>query len=112
MQLLSVSTLQIILIVVIYFLKNKLAGLSALFEEAGQCMMNLPGLLIAPLLAFLVLIAFLSFWVAVIICLATASSPGQSPIAPFDNSKAHQQPLPANALFVSNSTDVNDLRRK
>lgn len=74
--------------------------------------MNLPGLLIAPLLAFLVLIAFLSFWVAVIICLATASSPGQSPIAPFDNSKAHQQPLPANALFVSNSTDVNDLRRK
>lgn len=100
----------IILIVVIYFLKNKLAGLSALFEEAGQCMMNLPGLLIAPLLAFLVLIAFLSFWVAVIICLATASSPGQSPIAPFDNSKAHQQPLPANALFVSNSTDVNDLR--
>ncbi|BFF97733.1 CTL-like protein 1 [Drosophila madeirensis] len=100
----------IILLVVIYFLKNKLAGLSALFEEAGQCMMNLPGLLIAPLLAFVVLIAFLSFWVAVVICLATASSPGQSPIAPFDNTAAHQQPLPPNALFVSNNTSLTDQR--
>ncbi|KAH8240240.1 hypothetical protein KR032_012388 [Drosophila birchii] len=98
----------IILIVIIYFLKNKLAGLSALFEEAGQCMMNLPGLLIAPLLAFIVLIAFLSFWVVVVICLATASSPGQSPIAPFDNSAAHQQPLPTNAVFLANNTSANN----
>uniref|UniRef100_A0A6P4FXR8 Choline transporter-like protein n=1 Tax=Drosophila rhopaloa TaxID=1041015 RepID=A0A6P4FXR8_DRORH len=100
----------IILVVVIYFLKNKLSGLSALFEEAGQCMMNLPGLLIAPLIAFIVLIAFLSFWVAVVICLATASSPGQSPIAPFDNSKAHQQPLPTNSLFLPNNTNADDIR--
>ncbi|XP_017107767.2 choline transporter-like 1 [Drosophila bipectinata] len=100
----------IILVVVIYFLKNKLSGLSALFEEAGQCMMNLPGLLIAPLLAFVVLTAFLSFWVAVVICLATASSPGQSPIALFDNTAAQKQPLPANAVFVANNSSLNDGR--
>ncbi|XP_037933958.1 choline transporter-like 1 [Teleopsis dalmanni] len=81
----------IILIVIIYFLKNKLSGLSALFEEAGECMMSLPGLLIAPLLAFIALAVFLSFWVLVVLCIATASEPGQSPIQPFDNSVTHQQ---------------------
>lgn len=74
--------------------------------------MNLPGLLIAPLLAFLVLVAFLSFWVAVVICLATASSPGQSPIALFDNTAAQKQPLPANAVFVANNSSLNDGRSK
>ncbi|XP_068158543.1 choline transporter-like 1 [Drosophila tropicalis] len=82
----------IILVIIIYFIKSKLSGMTALFEEAGECMMNLPGLLIAPLLAFIVLVVFLSFWVVVVICLATASFPGQSPIAIFDNTASLQQP--------------------
>lgn len=80
----------IILIVIIYYLKNKLSGLAALFEESGKCMMNLPGLMIAPLLAFVVLALFLAFWVLVVICIATASAPGdKKPFAPFDNTAAH-----------------------
>ncbi|KAM7357809.1 choline transporter-like protein 1 [Cochliomyia hominivorax] len=80
----------IILIVIIYYLKNKLSGLSALFEESGKCMMNLPGLIIAPLLAFLVLAIFLAFWVLVVICIATASAPGdKNPFAPLDNTHKH-----------------------
>ncbi|KAL9903511.1 choline transporter-like 1 isoform X2 [Glossina fuscipes] len=92
----------IILLVIIYYLKNKLSGLSALFEEAGQCMMNLPGLLIAPLLAFVVLALFLAFWVLVVMCIATASAPGQSPIAPFDNTAAQAT---STSVTIKNNTD-------
>ncbi|XP_034481888.1 CTL-like protein 1 [Drosophila innubila] len=95
----------IILLIIIYFLKNKLSGLSALFEEAGICMMNLPGLLVAPLLAFLVLIAFLAFWVVVVICLATASTPGDSPLALFHGTAGHEpQALPTNVAQLVNQT--------
>ncbi|XP_036220296.2 choline transporter-like 1 [Bactrocera oleae] len=97
----------IVLVVIIYFLKNKLSGLSALFEEAGICMMNLPGLLIAPLLAFAALALFLVFWVLVVVCIATASAPGQSPIAPFDNTAAHQQPFPTDITPPKNTTDAS-----
>ncbi|XP_017469747.1 PREDICTED: CTL-like protein 1 [Rhagoletis zephyria] len=97
----------IVLVVIIYFLKNKLSGLSSLFEEAGVCMMNLPGLLIAPLLAFTVLAVFLAFWVLVVICIATASAPGQSPIAPFDNTAAHQQPSLTDIAPPKNTSEVN-----
>ncbi|XP_060655120.1 choline transporter-like 1 [Drosophila nasuta] len=100
----------IILLVIIYFLKNKLSGLSALFEEAGVCMMNLPGLLIAPLLAFIVLIAFLSFWVMVVICLVTATTPDESPLAPFHGNAGFQQ-LPATAgQFLNQTAAANDQR--
>lgn len=71
-------------------MKNKLSGLAALFEESGKCMMSLPGLMIAPLIAFLVLALFLAFWVLVVICIATASAPGdKNPFAPLDNTAAH-----------------------
>lgn len=107
---LPILPLQIILLVIIYFLKNKLSGLSALFEEAGVCMMNLPGLLIAPLLAFIVLITFLTFWVVVVICLVTATKPDESPLAPFHGNAGHQ-PLPANAvLLLNNNTSLTDER--
>lgn len=108
--LLTPFSLQIILLVVIYFLKNKLSGLSALFEEAGVCMMNLPGLLIAPLLAFIVLIAFLAFWVVVVICLVTATKPDESPLAPFHGNAGHQ-PLPVNALLLLNQTTLGSDQR-
>lgn len=76
---------KVLILFIVYFLKSKLSGLSALFEEAGQCMINLPGLLLAPLIALIVLIGFLAFWVLVVICIATASAPGQNPIGPFDS---------------------------
>lgn len=92
------------MLIIIYYLKGKLSGLSALFEEAGECMMELPGLMIAPLLAVIVLAIFLAFWVLVVVCLVTASAPGQSPMAPFDNSAAHQQ-IPTGGLVERNNTD-------
>lgn len=53
--------------------------MAALFEEAGVCMLNLPGLAGPPLLAFIGLFIFLVFWAYVIICIATANYPGMTP---------------------------------
>ncbi|XP_050090154.1 choline transporter-like 1 [Anopheles aquasalis] len=78
----AATCIMIILLVVIYYLREKLTGLAALFEEAGKCMLQLPGLAGPPLLAFLSLAIFLAFWVAVVICLATANLPGEKPLLP------------------------------
>ncbi|XP_055912747.1 choline transporter-like 1 [Eupeodes corollae] len=83
----------VILIVIVYFLKNKLAGLAALFEEAGVCMLELPGLMIAPLIAFVVLIAFLTFWIYVVMCIATANSPESRFLDPNANVIHHNTTL-------------------
>uniref|UniRef100_A0A182U3T8 Choline transporter-like protein n=1 Tax=Anopheles melas TaxID=34690 RepID=A0A182U3T8_9DIPT len=78
----AATCIMIILLVVIYYLREKLTGLAALFEEAGKCMLQLPGLAGPPLLAFLALSVFLAFWVVVVVCLATANYPGVKPLLP------------------------------
>lgn len=83
----------VILIVIVYYLKNKLSGLAALFEEAGVCMLELPGLLVAPLIAFVVLIAFLTFWIYVVMCIATANSPDSTMLDPDANIIHHNTTL-------------------
>lgn len=70
-----ISCFQIFLIVIIFFLRSKIGGLAALFEEAGRCMLSLPGLAGPPVLAFIAIILFFTFWLTVIICLATANYP-------------------------------------
>ncbi|XP_052860619.1 choline transporter-like 1 isoform X2 [Anopheles cruzii] len=76
----AATFIMIILLVLVYYLREKLTGLAALFEEAGKCMLQLPGLAGPPLLAFLALVVFLAFWVSVVICLATANYPGLKPL--------------------------------
>lgn len=57
-----------------------MSGLAALFEEAGKCMFELPGISGPPLLAFIALAIFLAFWVGVVVCLITANFPGMEPL--------------------------------
>lgn len=47
--------------------------MTALFKESAKCLAELPGLFFQPLLTFTALILFFTFWVTVILCLATAS---------------------------------------
>jgi solute carrier family 44 (choline transporter-like protein), member 1 len=70
----------IVLLVVIYFMSSKFAGLAALFEEAGKCMYSIPQIFGPPLIAFICLIIFLAFWVSVVVCLSTAAVPGIKPL--------------------------------
>lgn len=93
----------IFLLIVIFFLRTQLSGLAALFEEAGKCMMDLQGLFLPPILAFLALAVFLTFWVIVVICLATASYPGENSFLPFADITVHNET--ATAPFHKNSTD-------
>ncbi|EDS37715.1 conserved hypothetical protein [Culex quinquefasciatus] len=89
------TCIMIILLVIIYYLREKLSGLAALFEEAGKCMIELPGLAGPPLLACIALAIFLTFWVVVIVCLATSNYPNVRPLLPFTQLKEN----PANASF-------------
>lgn len=84
-----VTILMICLLVILYFMRTKIGGLAALFEEAGNCMLSLPGLAIPPILAFGVLVIFLAFWVVVVICLATSSYPKMESVADLQNAVAH-----------------------
>lgn len=70
----------IILLIVIYFMSSKFAGLAALFEEAGKCMYSIPQISGPPILAVIVLGLFLTFWVYVVVCLSTATVPGFKPL--------------------------------
>lgn len=63
-------------------MRKRLSGLAALFEEASKCMLSMPGLIGPSLIAVVVLALFLSFWVAVVVCLATANYPGMKPLLP------------------------------
>lgn len=64
----------------IYFLSSKFSGLAALFEEAGKCMYSIPQIFGPPILATIALAIFITFWISVIVCLATANVPGLKPL--------------------------------
>lgn len=70
----------IVLLVIIYFMSSKFSGLAALFEEAGKCIYSIPQIFGPPILAFIAQALFLAFWVAVIVCLSTATIPGIKPL--------------------------------
>lgn len=74
--------IQILVITIVCLIRKKLSGLAALFEEASNCMMDMPSLVIPSILASIVYALFLTFWVAVVVCLATAQYPGSKPLIP------------------------------
>lgn len=79
------TIVMIVLLFVIYLMSSKFSGLAALFEAAGKCMFSIPQIFGPPLLAFIALVIFIAFWVAVVVCLATASIPGFKPILDVTN---------------------------
>lgn len=81
--------------------------MAALFEEASKCMLSLPGLAGPPILAVIALAIFLTFWIIVVICLATANYPGMKPLIPY----AQLQPIEGNVSMpkgiLKNNTGVD-----
>lgn len=98
----------IILLVVIYFMSSKFAGLAALFEEAGKCMYSIPQIFGPPLLAFLALVLFLAFWVSVVVCLATATVPGFKPL--IDVAQLTSAPSSASQVSGGSGSSVGGVR--
>lgn len=81
----------IFLLMVIFFMRTQFSGLAALFEEAGKCMLSLPGLFLPSLLSIVALGLFLAFWVWIILGLATASYPGQNTFLPYASLTVHNE---------------------
>lgn len=98
------TIVMITIIVLIFVIKDKLKGLAALFEEAGKCMLQLPGLACPPFWAFIGLLLYIVFWLTVVICLASANYPFQKPIVPLAEAK--------DVLFTGSSTSVTPLREQ
>lgn len=89
-------------------LRKKLSGMAALFEEASNCMLEMPSLVLPSVLASILLSLFLAFWVAVVVCLATANYPGMKPFlkqTPSNITELSAAPVPP--LRVRNNTDVD-----
>jgi solute carrier family 44 protein 1 (choline transporter-like protein) len=86
------TIVMIILLVIIYFMRSKFAGLAALFEEAGKCMYDLPGLVLPLFLTVVALIIFILFWTYVVTCLATAKVPVQKNVLELDFSTPRYGP--------------------
>lgn len=103
------SVITIIVFIAIYLVRPKLRGLAALFEEASKCMLAMPGLSGPPVLAVIAIAIFLTFWVAVVICLATANYPGVNPLITIQNNGSDgidlkERPIQTNLL--KNASDL------
>jgi len=55
-----------------------------LFKETSKCIAHLPGLFLQPLITFIFLIGFFTFWIIVILCLATSYYPGTTGVTSQD----------------------------
>lgn len=85
-----------------------MSGLAALFEEASKCMLTMPSLILPSLLAIILLALFLTFWVAVIVCLATANYPGKNQL--FKQTPSNETELNAvsrSTIFHKNNTEAD-----
>ncbi|XP_066582960.1 choline transporter-like 1 [Prorops nasuta] len=75
----------ILLFLIIILRKYSLKRMTALFKDSAKCLAELPGLFFQPILTFTALILFYSFWVMIVLCLATASHPGTKYVQMYKN---------------------------
>jgi len=66
------TIITVILVLICLVMRKRVKLVAALFNEAAACIRAMPGLLFQPFWTFLVLAAFVVFWLAVILALATA----------------------------------------
>ncbi|XP_039296274.1 choline transporter-like 1 [Nilaparvata lugens] len=77
------SVITAVIVLLVCSMRRNLSFLADLFKEASECLSALPSLYLQPILSFVLLLLFYSFWVLVVVCLATANYPGIRPIRPF-----------------------------
>ncbi|XP_064625712.1 choline transporter-like protein 1 [Lineus longissimus] len=69
------TILTVVLLLIIIVMRKRVALAVSLFNEAGRCLSDIPCLLFQPLFTFLILIAFLIYWVIVLAFISTADYP-------------------------------------
>ncbi|XP_001604227.1 CTL-like protein 1 [Nasonia vitripennis] len=78
------TVITIILFFLICFIRKRISFMAALFRESAKCLADLPGLFFQPLLTFFALLVFFTFWITVILCLATANYPSTKSVNSID----------------------------
>ncbi|XP_074110569.1 choline transporter-like protein 1 isoform X2 [Cotesia typhae] len=74
------TVITIVIISLVCVLRRRISFMGVLFKESAKCLAELPGLFFQPLLTFCALLVFFSFWVTIIICLATSNHPANKSI--------------------------------
>lgn len=89
-------------------IRKKLSGLAALFEEASNCMLEMPGLVLPSIIASVLLALFLSFWIAVVVCLATANMPNSKSLFKHTTGNITEfASIPLPSLPIRNNTGID-----
>ncbi|GFU26037.1 CTL-like protein 1 [Nephila pilipes] len=65
----------VILLLIVIVMRKRVNIVVLLFVESAQCIKSMPFLLIQPIFTFLALACFISFWIFVLVALATAYYP-------------------------------------
>lgn len=73
-------------------------------------MLSLPGLIFPPLLAFIALASFLAFWLAVVLCLATAKYPGMEPLIKLTPGDSKELEVAATTPTIIKNNDQADYK--
>ncbi|XP_029154724.1 CTL-like protein 1 isoform X2 [Nylanderia fulva] len=79
------TIITIILLFLSLILRKRISFMTALFKESAKCLKELPGLFFEPALTFISLIIFFTFWVFIILCLATANYPETKSVQMYKN---------------------------
>ncbi|CAG5103065.1 Similar to Ctl1: Choline transporter-like 1 (Anopheles gambiae) [Cotesia congregata] len=74
------TVVTIVIISLVCVLRRRISFMGVLFKESAKCLAELPGLFLQPLLTFCVLLLFFTFWITIIICLATSNHPANKSI--------------------------------
>ncbi|XP_034935697.1 CTL-like protein 1 isoform X2 [Chelonus insularis] len=79
------TIITIILLFLVCFLRRRISFMTELFRESAKCLAQLPGLFFQPLLTFIALLFFYSFWVIVILSLVTTNHPNNNSMFMFNS---------------------------
>ncbi|KAL4708361.1 hypothetical protein ACJJTC_019597 [Scirpophaga incertulas] len=70
------TIITVILLLLVFVMRSRVSFLAALFKETAHCLGSIPALFLQPIITFLFLVLFFTFWSLVVVCLATANYPG------------------------------------
>ena len=63
---------QVLLLLVVFVLRKRVAIVVQLFREAGSALLAMPCLVIQPFITYITLTGFFCIWLYVVLCLATS----------------------------------------
>ncbi|KAJ8247642.1 hypothetical protein GJAV_G00248610 [Gymnothorax javanicus] len=75
----AATVFTVVLLLLMFFMRKRVALTIALFHVAGKVFIHLPLLVLQPLWTFLALMLFWAYWLTVLLFLGTAGSPVQNP---------------------------------